>query len=370
MTDDLHAWLPVRDAASCRWDLVSLGEVMLRLDPGEQRVASTRQFTVWEGGGEYNVARGMRRVFGLRTAIITAIVDNAVGRLLEDLLRQGGVDQSYVRWLPFDGIGRVARNPLNFTERGFGPRAAAGCYDRGHSAACLLSPGDVDWTRVFETDGARWLHTGGIFAGLSDSTAALAQEALSMARKHGTLTSVDLNFRPSLWADHGGPEAAQSVNRQLVALADVVVGNEEDYTAALGFEVDGADASFSTLDPDAYIRMLHAVMEAYPNLRAAAATLRVATSASRNGWGAVCVTRSDAGVVPVREIEIFDRVGGGDSFASGLIYGLLAGLGTQRATELGVAHGMLAMSTPGDTSMVSLAEVERAASSPTARIVR
>ncbi|MGO9957268.1 MAG: sugar kinase [Solirubrobacteraceae bacterium] len=370
MTDHLNAGLHARAAASCRWDLVSLGEVMLRLDPGDLRVTSTRQFAVWEGGGEYNVARGLRRVFGLRTAIATAFVDNAVGHLLEDLIRQGGVDQSYVRWLPFDGIGRAARNPLNFTERGFGPRAAAGCYDRGHSATSLLCPGDIDWARVFETDGTRWFHTGGIFAGLSGSTATVAQEALILAREHGTITSLDLNFRSSLWAHHGGTEAAQALNGELVTLVDLVVGNEEDYTAALGFEVEGADASFSALDVDAYIRMLEAVLRAYPNLRAAAATLRVATSASRNGWGAVCVTRDDAGVVPVREIEIFDRVGGGDSFASGLIYGLLAGLGTQRATEIGAAHGMLAMTTPGDTSMVSLAEVERAAWSPTARIVR
>jgi 2-dehydro-3-deoxygluconokinase len=370
MTDDVDAGLPVPTATSCSWDLVSLGEVMLRLDPGDLRVTSTRQFAVWEGGGEYNVARGLRRVFGLRTAIVTAFVDNAVGRLLEDLIRQGGVDQSYVRWLPFDGIGRAARNALNFTERGFGSRAATGCSDRGHSGASLLSPGDIDWGRVFETDGTRWLHTGGIFAGLSASTAALAREALILAREHGTITSLDLNFRPSLWAHHGGAEAAQSLNRQLVALADLVVGNEEDYTAALGFEVEGTDASFSALDTDAYIRMLKAVLQAYPNLRVAAATLRVATSASRNGWGAVCVTRNDAGVVPVRDIEVFDRVGGGDSFASGLIYGLLEGLGTQRATEIGAAHGALAMTTPGDTSMATLAEVELAASGHMARIVR
>ena len=370
MTDDSHAGLAIRDPNFCRWDLVSLGEVMLRLDPGDRRLASTRQLTVWEGGGEYNVARGLRRVFGLRTAIITAFVDNAVGHLLEDMLCQGGVDQSYVQWLPFDGIGRAARNPLNFTERGFGPRAAAGCYDRGHSAASQLGPGDIDLVRVFETDGTRWFHTGGIFAGLSESTVALAREALIVARDHGTIVSWDLNFRPSLWTSHGGAEAAQSVNRELVALADVLVGNEEDYTAALGFDVEGVDPSFTALDADAYIQMLHDVLDAYPNLRVAAVTLRVATSASRNGWGAVCVTRTQTGIVPVRDIEIFDRVGGGDSFASGLIYGLLAGLGTQRATEIGVAHGMLAMTTPGDTSMVRLAEVERSASNPTARIVR
>ena len=298
MTDDLQAELPIRDASFCHWDLVSLGEVMLRLDPGDLRLSSTRQFTVWEGGGEYNVARALRRVFKLRTAIITAFVDNAVGHLLEDMLFQGGVDQRYVRWLPFDGIGHAARNPLNFTERGFGRRAAAGCYDRGHSAASLLSPGDIDLVRVFETDGTRWFHTGGIFAALSESTAALTREALIAAREHGTITSWDLNFRSSLWADHGGPEAAQSLNHQLVALADVVVGNEEDYTAALGFEVEGTDGSFSTLDADAYIRMLRTVLEAYPNLRAAAVTLRVATSASRNGWGAVwshAATRGRAG---------------------------------------------------------------------------
>jgi 2-dehydro-3-deoxygluconokinase len=363
--------LALRDAPATGPEMVSLGEVMLRLDPGEERIHTTRTFRAWEGGGEYNVARGLRRVFGLRTAVATAIVDNPVGRLLEDLILAGGVDQRYVRWVPFDGLGKRARVGLNFTERGFGVRSAVGVSDRGQSAASQMAPGDIDWDRVFGEDGVRWLHTGGIFAGLSDGTAALTREAMEAARRHGAMVSFDLNFRPSLWADHGGPAAAQAVNRGLAGLVDVMIGNEEDYATALGFEVEGANADFSGLDPDAYGAMLRRVREAYPNARVLAATLRTATTASRNDWGAVALAGDELAVSRQYEgLEILDRIGGGDSFASGLVYGLLTGGGIQRAVDLGVAHGALAMTTPGDTSMATLAEVERVAKGGTARVVR
>ena len=195
-------------AESCRYDLVALGEVMLRFDPGDGRIATTRTFSVSEGGGEYNVARGLRRCFGMRTAIVTAFADNPVGRLLEDLILQGGVDQSYISWVPYDGVGRGVRNGLNFVERGFGVRAALGCSDRGHSAASTMQPGDVDWDGVFGRDGARWFHCGGIFAALSSTAAALALEAMTAARRHGAVVSFDLNYRPSLWHASGGTEAA------------------------------------------------------------------------------------------------------------------------------------------------------------------
>src|SRR5678816_3572684 len=231
--------LAIKDKSACRWDQVSLGEVMLRLDPGEGRVHTARSFQVWEGGGEYNVARGLKRCFKMDTAIITALADNPVGRSVEDLIYQGGVDQSHVRWVKYDGVGRAVRNGLNFTERGFGVRAAVGCSDRGHTAISQLRPADIDWEKLFGQEGARWFHTGGIFAALSETTPLVAREAMEAARRHGTLVSYDLNYRPSLWKSIGGQQRAQEVNRDLAPLVDVMLGNEEDFTAALGFEVEG-----------------------------------------------------------------------------------------------------------------------------------
>jgi len=199
----------IKSASECRFDAVSLGEVMLRLDPGEGRIHTTRGFQAWEGGGEYNVARGLRRCFGLRTAIVTALADNPVGRLVEDLMLQGGVDLSYLRWIKYDGVGREVRNGLNFTERGFGPRGGVGCSDRGHTAASQMQPKDVDWAALFGQQGARWLHTGGVFCGLSSGTPSVAQAAMQTARSHGTRISYDLNYRDSLWRSIGGRDRAR-----------------------------------------------------------------------------------------------------------------------------------------------------------------
>jgi 2-dehydro-3-deoxygluconokinase len=360
-----------RPADECRWDLVSLGEVMLRLDPGEERIATARSFRVWEGGGEYNVARGLKRCFGLRTALVTALADNAVGRLIEDLVYQGGVDRAHLGWVQYDGIGRSVRNGLNFTERGFGVRAALGCSDRGHSAASQLRPGDVDWDRIFGGDGARWFHCGGVFCALSETTAEVTLEAMASARSHGTVVSYDLNYRPSLWKAVGGTARAAEVNAELVEHVDVLLGNEEDFSAALGFELDGFDESLLELDVDAYERLLEQVMDAYPRLALVATTLRQARTASVNDWSAVCRTRSEFHLGPAFPgLEIFDRVGGGDSFASGLFYGLLAGADVERALAYGVAHGALAMTTPGDTSMATLDEVERLVRGGSARVIR
>ncbi|HUC57809.1 MAG TPA: sugar kinase [Streptosporangiaceae bacterium] len=363
--------MDLRTPESCRWDLVALGEVMLRLDPGDSRVSRARTFHAWEGGGEYNVARALHRVFGQRTSIVTAFADNPVGRLLEDLLYQGGVDQSHVAWRAYDGIGLTTRNGLNFTERGFGVRGGVGCADRGHTAASQLQPGDVDWEVIFGGEGSRIFHTGGIFAALSPTTSQVAAEAISAARRHGTLVSYDLNYRASLWQPAGGPSRAGEVNAELVRGADVLFGNEEDYTAALGLPVAGVDAGFSSLDPRAYATMLEAAFSEYPNLRLAAVTLRQAASASRNDWGALCYADGEVHVAGVRrDLEIYDRVGGGDGFASGLLYGLLSGRDVRSSLELGTAHGALVMTTPGDTSMATLAEVERLARGGSARIVR
>ena len=363
--------LEINDPESCRYDLVSLGEVMLRLDPGEGRVATTRSFTAWEGGGEYNVARGLRRCFGLRTAIVTALVDNPVGRLIEDLMLQGGTDLSFVRWVGDDGVGRRSRNGLNFTERGFGVRAALGCSDRGHTAVSQLRPGDIDWERIFTGSGARWFHTGGIFAALSETTPDVAREAMKSARKHGVIVSYDLNYRPSLWKGIGGAEKAREVNRELVSLVDVLFGNEEDFSVALGFEVEGVDEHLGALPTDAFQKMIGSVREQYPALHVVATTLRVAKTATRNDWGAISWSDGEFYEAATRaDLEIMDRVGGGDSFASGLIYGYLAGKGPQWAVDCGAAHGALAMTTPGDTSMATLAEVERVMKGGTARVSR
>lgn len=361
----------LRPREECRFDLVALGEVMLRFDPGEGRIATTRSFAVSEGGGEYNVARGLRRCFGLQTAIVTAFADNPVGRLLEDLILQGGVDQAYVCWMPFDGTGRGARNGLNFVERGFGVRAALGCSDRGRSAASELRPGDIDWDRVFDRDGARWFHCGGIFAALSESAAEVALEAMDAARRHGTVVSFDLNYRPSLWNDRGGPSAAAATNSRLVGLVDVLLGNEEDFSAALGVELDNSDVGHVDLDTGSYERLHADVLADYPTLAVVATSLRQARSASVNDWSGVCSSRDGFVAGPqMRGLEIFDRVGGGDSFASGLIYGLLEEHDVETALAYAVAHGALAMTTPGDTSMASLAEVQHVMRGGTARIVR
>ena len=363
--------LKIRPAESCQFDLVSLGEVMLRLDPGEGRVRTTRNLRVWEGGGEYNVARGLRRCFGMRTALASAFADNEIGRLLEDLMLQGGVDLSYVRWIPYDGIGRTVRNGLNFTERGFGVRGAVGCSDRGHSAASQMQPGEIDWDHLFGEIGVRWLHTGGIFAGLSDSTPAVVEEALSKAKEHGVVTSYDLNYRPSLWESIGGQERAQQVNRRLAKHVDVMIGNEEDFTACLGMKVEGVDDNLEMLPIEGYRRMIEQAVAEYPNFCATATTLRGVKSATVNDWSALCWYDGQFyQSTGHTNLEILDRVGGGDSFASGFIYGMLTSGNPEQAVNYGAAHGALAMTTAGDTSMASLAEVEKMMTGGGARVAR
>jgi 2-dehydro-3-deoxygluconokinase len=364
--------LSLRKPSECRFDVVALGEVMLRFDPGEGRIRNARSFQVWEGGGEYNVARGLRRCFGLRTAVVTALVDNDVGRLVEDLVLQGGVDTSLVRWVKHDGCGRSARNGLNFTERGFGVRGAIGVSDRGHTAASQLHLGDVDWERLFGDDGVRWFHTGGIFAALSETTPDVAEEAMAAASRHGTIVSYDLNYRPSLWEGIGAVERAQQVNRRLAQHVDVMLGNEEDFTACLGLHVDGADPSLTDLDSGAFRAMIERATEEFANFRVVATTLRGVHSATVNDWSAIAWSREDGFVDATARpgLEILDRVGGGDSFASGLVYGLMHLGDLKAAVEYGAAHGALAMTTPGDTSMASLSEVEALVRGSGARVQR
>ena len=361
--------LKIKSKDQCRWDELSLGEVMLRFDPGDHRIATTRRFEVFEGGGEYNVARGLKRCFGLDTAHVTALADNPVGRLVEDLMYQGGVHQ-LVRWVPDDGVGRTVRNGLNFVERGFGVRGALGCSDRGHTAISQLKPDDFDWEEIFGKQGVRWFHAGGIFCALSESTAEVAMAAMQAARKHGTIVSYDLNYRDSLWKSIGGKKRAQEVNRRLAPFVDVMLGNEEDFSAALGFEVTGMDEHISSIEVEAFKQMIERVVKEFP-FQVVATTLRKAKTATVNDWGAICYADGVFYEAKNREnLEIYDRVGGGDSFASGLIYGFLSGQGPQWAVECGAAHGALAMTTPGDTTMVTLKEVMQLMKGSGARIAR
>jgi len=365
------AVLDVKPKSKCKYDIISLGEIMIRLDPGEERIHTTRHFTAWEGGGEYNVARGLKRCFGKDAAVVTAIVDNPIGRLLEDLMYQGGVSLEYIKWVPYDGIGRKSRVGLNFTERGYGVRAAVGCPDRANSAASQLKKGDFDWDKIFGKDGARWFHTGGIFAALSETTPDVIIEAVTAAKKHGTIVSYDLNYRASLWRDIGGPEKAKQVNRDIASYVDVMLGNEEDFTAALGFEVPGLDEHYSKLDPTNFKKMITEAAKAFPNFKVVATTLRNAKTATVNDWGAVIYADGRFHDATLREnLEILDRVGGGDSFASGLIYGLMEGKTAAEAVNYGAAHGALAMTTPGDTTTAALKEVEKVIAGASARVDR
>jgi 2-dehydro-3-deoxygluconokinase len=363
--------LNIRKTEQCRWDCASFGEVMLRFDPGFGRVRNARSFQVWEGGGEYNVARAMRKCWGKRATVVTALPVNDLGWLVEDFIMQGGVDTSHILWREFDGLGRNTRVGLNFTEKGFGIRAALGCSDRGHSAASQIRPGEVNWEKLFGEEGVRWFHTGGIFAALAPNTAEAVIEAVEAARKYGTIVSYDLNYRASLWKSQGGKEGAQRINRNIAKYVDVMIGNEEDFTACLGFEVEGLDEHISAIDPSNFKRMIGTAVQQFPNFKVAATTLRNAKTASFNDWSAILYSDGQFYQSVMREnLEIYDRVGGGDGFASGLAYGFLEGKGPQAAVEYGAAHGALAMTTPGDTSMVNMKEVEAVMKGKGARVIR
>jgi 2-dehydro-3-deoxygluconokinase len=363
--------LTIKPKSECAFDQISLGEVMLRLDPGEGRIRTARQFTVWEGGGEYNTSRGLRKCFGYKTAVVTAFVDNEVGHLVEDFIMQGGVATDFIQWRADDGIGRSVRNGLNFTERGFGIRGAVGNPDRGNTAASQLKPGDVDWDHIFGKLGVRWFHTGGIFAALSETTAALTVEAVKAANKYGTIVSYDLNYRPSLWKTIGGLTKAQEVNREIARYVDVMIGNEEDFTASLGFEVEGADHNLTNIETDAFKAMIETAVKDFPNFKVAATTLRGVKTATVNDWSAILWHDGrfhESRKYP--DLEIMDRVGGGDSFASGVQFGFLEFNDAQKAVDYGAAHGALASTTPGDTSMATRKEVEKVMGGGGARVVR
>jgi len=354
--------LPIRPRQECGYALVSLGEVMIRLNPNEGRIRTARTFAVSEGGGEYNVARALKKVFGLNTAVVTALPDSESGHLCEDLMMQGGVDLSHVVWVPFDGVGRGSRTGLNWTEKGYGVRSAKTEYDRGHTAASQLKRGDVNWKRIFQDEGAQWLHTGGIYAALSETTPEAIIEAMQEARKTGTIVSYDLNYRASLWKAIGGQKKAREVNQRIAPLVDVMMGNEEDFSAALGCEVKGLDLvkKVDITETRGFRGMAEEVTKKYPNFKVVLTSLRNAKTALVNDWGGILYMNGKFyEATPRRDLEVYDRVGMGDSFASGFIYAVLAGKNPQEAVEFAAAHGALAGTTPGDTSMASLAEVVR-----------
>ena len=363
--------LNYKSAQECAYDALSLGEIMLRLDPADGRIHTTRRFDVWEGGGEYNVVRGLRRCFGLRTATVTAFADNPVGRLVEDFILQGGVDTRFIKWVDYDGIGRTVRNGLNFVERGFGIRGAKSCSDRGNTAISQLKPGDIDWDEIFGKYGVRHFHTGGIFAALGENTPEVAIEALRKAKEYGTITSYDLNYRPSLWKSIGGTERAREVNKEIAKYVDVMIGNEEDFTACLGLEIEGVDSNLTNLETESFKAMIRAAVAAYPNFKVVATTMRSVKTATVNDWGAIAYGDGKfAEAIHRPGLEIFDRVGGGDSFASGMIYGLMTDGSIEFAVNCGAAHGALAMTTPGDTSMATWPEVKKLMQGGGARVDR
>lgn len=363
--------LTLKNRKNCLYDAVSLGEVMLRLDPGEGRIRTARSFRAWEGGGEYNVIRGLHKCFGLHTAVMTAFADNEVGRLMKDLIEQGGVDTGLIHWKETDGIGRICRNGLNFTERGYGIRGAVGCSDRANTAISQATPADFDFDYIFGELGVRWLHTGGIYAALSEQACETVIAACKTAKKYGTIVSYDLNYRPSMWSAIGGLSKAQEVNKEVARYVDVMIGNEEDFTACLGFAIEGNDADLKSLNIDGYKKMINTAAETYPNFKVVATTLRTVKTATVNDWKALCW--ADGNIFLSNEyngLEILDRVGGGDSFASGLIYGLITTQDAEKAVNYGAAHGALAMTTPGDTSMASVEEVEGIMGGAGARVKR
>ena len=349
-------FLGVKSQHACRWDFLTLGEVLLRFDPGEERISTTRHFRVWEGGGEYNVARALRRCFGQRTAIVTALVDNPVGRLVEDLMLQGGVDLSHVLWRAFDGVGVESRNGIYFLERGFGVRGALGSMDRGHTAVSQLKPGDIDWDSIFGAEGVRWFHTGGVFTALSDTTIEVAREAMAAAKRHGTIVSYDGNYRASLWTSRGGRLAAAAANATLMPAVDVLFGHEGDLS------VEAIDSSHAPPrhTEESYDAMAARVAAAHPTIKLIATATRTPVTAGRNDWGAFAYA---AGAVhtaaSMQGLDIFDRVGGGDGFAAGLIFGLLQDWPLPQALQCGLAGGALAMTTPGDSTFATLNEVSR-----------
>ena len=359
--------IKVKPANEVQLDLLSLGECMIRLSPpGHQRIELTPVFEAYAGGGEYNVAYALSK-YGMRTGFVSSLVDNPLGAFIKNHARTSGMDISEVKWVPYDGSGRTDRIGLNFTEVGIGVRASVTLYDRGNTAVAHMKAGDIDWKRIFNERKVRWFHTGGIFTALSDSCEDVALEAMKAAHEAGTIVSYDLNFRSKLWSSKKAIEAT----KKLVPFIDVLIGNEEDFQKVLGFEVEGTDENLKSLPIEAYKKMVKKVVAAYPNIKAVGTTLREVVSGLINNWSAIMYY--DGTFYESRKfegLEIEDRVGGGDGFCSGFVYGLLHDMTPQECVDLGAAHGALLQSTRGDTSMCTMDEVMHVMKGGSARIKR
>lgn len=340
-------------------DLLALGEVMLRLDPGAGRIRDATGFVPYVGGGEFNISHALSASFGMRTGIVTALAGNEVGELVRGLIRRSGVSDAHIRMMDDGGTGVLARNAINFTERGFGVRPALGVSDRAFSAAARMTPGSVDWSRTFDETAPRWFHTGGVFATLSRGSAELALEAVTAAKSRGVRVSYDVNFRPSLWRALEDESAHTRVICDILAQADLLISNEPEYRRSIG-----EPAAAPESQERSFARMVEDVRARFSGIGTVVATTRRAVSATRNDWGAVAWSESTGHVAaaPITDLEILDRVGGGDALVAGVIYGLLSGQPLPAALELGVASGALAMTTPGDTLSARRDEIEALAS--------
>jgi 2-dehydro-3-deoxygluconokinase len=359
--------LKILPHAETEFDLLSLGECMIRLSPpGHQRIELTPIFEAYAGGGEYNVSYALSR-YGMRTGWISRLVDNPLGHFIRNHAQTSGMDLSEVIWVPYDGSGRADRIGLNFTEVGMGVRASVTLYDRGHTAIAHMNPGEVDWNRIFNRRKTRWFHTGGIFTALSDSCAGVVLESMKAAHEAGTIVSYDLNFRSKLWSS----KRAIEVTKGLIPYIDVLIGNEEDFQKVLGFQVEGADEQLKSLPIEGYKKMVGKVVAEYPNIRAVGTTLREVVSGLVNNWSAIMYYDGTFYASHRYEkMEVEDRVGGGDGFCSGFVYGLLHGMDPQQCVEMGAAHGALLQTTRGDTSMVTMEEIKHVMAGGSARIKR
>jgi 2-dehydro-3-deoxygluconokinase len=353
-----------RDA--CELDLLSLGAVVHRVDPGVIPFRKARSFEVHVSGGEYNVAANLSDCFGLKTGIATAMVKYGIGELVQNRVKETGVTPFY-KWFEHDGV-RGPNIATVYSDRGQGVRPPVVFYNRSNEAGSLLKPGDFNWQSIF-SKGVRWFHSGGIFSALSETTSELILEAMQTAKKTGAICSFDLNYRAKLWAPIGGLPRAQQTLRKIAGQIDALIGNEEDLQLGLG--IKGLEVTTkSKLDPDKFFKMIESVVEQFPNIKMVATTLREVHSANRHDWAAVLWLNGEKFVSPTCQLDILDRIGGGDGFASGLIYGLIADRKPEEALRLGWAHGALLTTFPGDVSMAKLPEVEAFAKGGSARVQR
>lgn len=357
--------LKIRQDA-CQLDFLALGALVHRLDPGLIPFRKARTLEIHVSGGEYNVAANLADCFGLRTGVATAMVDYGIGELVQARVREMGVTPFY-KWFEHDGV-RGPNIATVYSDRGQGVRPPVVFYNRSHEAGALLKPGDFDWAKIF-AGGVRWFHSGGIFAALSPTTSDLIIEGMQAARASGAVNSFDLNYRAKLWSSVGGPERAVQVLRQIVGHVDALIGNEEDLQK--GLDIRGPEVhAKSKLDPDTFFQMIERVVEKFPNIKLVATTLREVHSTNRHDWAAVLWLDGQRFVSPMCQLDVLDRIGGGDGFAAGLLYGLLTGRPPEEALRLGWAHGALLTTFPGDVTMAKLKEVEAFAKGGSARVQR